>query len=170
VSETGRVVEIPDRDVVRRVLRTLEDDGMVAAIGGSGLLAALGLADVVNDWDVTVDAPTSMVAGALKTAGVSFQEAPVGSGVYATAARFVVDGADHQVDVIVGFAVLVDGTRIELPTRITGRWRDLPLADPVVWERAYRFIGQTSKADLLARWLEQAPSPTDAEPPDGMAG
>ena len=52
----------------------------------SGLLAALGLTQVVHDWDVTTDGPAPIVEGALEAAGFSYREAPAGVGVYATAA------------------------------------------------------------------------------------
>jgi hypothetical protein len=40
---------IPRLDVVRKVTATLAADQLVAALGGSGLLAALGLTDQVRD-------------------------------------------------------------------------------------------------------------------------
>jgi hypothetical protein len=95
------------------------------------------------------------VEGALEAAGFSYREAPAGVGVYATAALYIVDGGSHEVDVIVGFAVRVGGRKVELPTRVSATWQGLPLADPTVWEKAYRIIGQRSKADLLARWRQQ---------------
>ena len=51
----------PLRDVVAR----LEARGLVCALGGSGLLAALRLEDSVRDWDVTTDAPIEAVRDAL---------------------------------------------------------------------------------------------------------
>ena len=158
MSKTGCVAEVPELGVVQLVLHSLKESGLVAAIGGSGLLAALGLTQVVHDWDVTTDGPTSIVEVALDTAGVSYREAPAGIGVYASDGLYVVDGGSHEIDVIVGFAVRVGGRRIELPTRVSATWQGIPLADPSVWERAYRLIGQPSKADLLSQWREQANS------------
>src|SRR5262245_59362199 len=48
----------------------LETAGVQVALGGSGLLAALGLADRVRDWDLTTDAPYERVTEAL--AGVPY--------------------------------------------------------------------------------------------------
>jgi hypothetical protein len=153
-----KATEIPSLDVVRRVVRCLEGGGLDVAIGGSGLLAALGLMDVVHDWDVTTDGPASVVELALERTGFPYREAAVGEGNFATEARYIVDGQSHQVDVLVGFA-LRDGDRtIVLPTRVSGRWRGLPLADPAVWELAYRLLGNGFKADLLSRWNEDADS------------
>ena len=44
----------------------LERAGVVVALGGSGLLAALGLADTAQDWDLTTDAPLHAVLDALE--------------------------------------------------------------------------------------------------------
>jgi len=143
---------IPSLDVVRRVVRSLEECGLEAAIGGSGLLAALGLTEVVRDWDVTTDGPVSDVEAALGRTGFPYRERVAGEGDFASVARYIVDGGLHEVDVIVGFAVRLDGRTIELPARVSGLWCGLPLADPVVWEQAYRLLGNGLKADLLFRW------------------
>jgi hypothetical protein len=152
------VDEIPDPTAAREVLARLECHGLVGAMGGSGLLAALGLIRVVHDWDITTDGPPSSVEIALNEVGYPFRSGSAGGEGFATAALYVVDAASHKVDVIVGFALRSEGRTIDLPTRVTGSWRGLPLADPSVWEQAYRMMGQTAKADLLAAWLERADS------------
>lgn len=159
ISKNDLVDEIPDSTVVRQILDGLESHGLVGAVGGSGLLAALGLSQVVHDWDVTTDGAPSTVEIALIEAGHPYRSGSPGVGNFATTALYVVDALTHEVDVIVGFAVRSDGRRIELPTRVTGSWQGLPLADPSVWEQAYRMMGQTPKADLLASWLER-PEPS----------
>lgn len=150
---------IPSLDVVRRVIGSLEESGIEAAIGGSGLLAALGLTEEVRDWDVTTDGPVSTVEVALGRVGFPYRARAAGEGVFASVACYVVDGGSHEVDVIVGFGVRLDGRTIELPTRVSGIWRGLPLADPAVWERAYRLLGNGEKAELLSRW-NQGVDPT----------
>jgi hypothetical protein len=142
--------------VVRRTIDRLGSHGLVGAIGGSGLLAAMGLTRVVHDWDVATDAARSSVETALVEAGLSSRDGPGEEAQFASAARFVVDAGTHEVDVIVGFALWDHGRRIELPTRVTGSWRGLPLADPSVWEQADRILGRNAKADLLAAWRERA--------------
>ena len=64
---------IPSLDVVRRVIGSLEESGIEAAIGGSGLLAALGLTEEVRDWDVTTDGPVSTVEVALGRVGFPYR-------------------------------------------------------------------------------------------------
>ncbi|MFE0424914.1 hypothetical protein [Streptomyces sp. NPDC058953] len=126
---------------------------MEPALGGSGLLVALGLADQANDWDLTVDSPGDAVHQALVEGGFGFTDRTGGDRLYGTRRRFVIDGGDHSVDLLVGFAVRTADEVVPLPTRVTGVWRELPLADPVVWERAYVLLGRPGKAALLRQWL-----------------
>lgn len=143
---------IPPTDTAARIVAALEPIGAPVAIGGSGLLAALGLTDDVRDWDVTIDAEPDAVRAALTAAGYGYVDRTSTEPPYATAARLVVDAGDHEVDVVVGFA-LVDGARATpIPVAVTGHWRGLPIADPATWERAYRLLGRTGKADLLAAY------------------
>ena len=60
-SPHGRV-EHPPLAPLRGILARLERAGLAHALGASGLLAALGLVERVNDWDVTVDAPIDDLA------------------------------------------------------------------------------------------------------------
>ncbi len=146
-------LRVPPTDLVVRVIDALVAGGFTPAVGGSGLLVALALTDVANDWDVTVDGDPAGVAAALRAAGVAYRDGTERGGIFDTAARLVVDGGDHDVDLLVGFALHGPDGVEALPTRVTGSWRGLPLADPVVWERAYRLLGRAPKADALQRWL-----------------
>lgn len=143
----------PGTQVLRAVLTALGKAGITAAVGGSGLLAALGLARRVRDWDVTTDASVQAVEAALTAVGIPYVPQPPGDRTYATRARLHVDGGDHDIDIIVGFAIRVGETIQELPTRVTGEWLGLPLADPAVWAQAYRLLGRGAAAASLAAWL-----------------
>lgn len=145
----------PPRDVVDHLVRALRARGMEPAVGGSGLLVALGLADTANDWDVTVDAPDDAVRRVLGEEGFRFADGTTRNATYATRRRFVVDGGDHSVDLLVGFALRSADGEVPLPTRVTGWWNGLPLADPAVWERAYVLLGRPEKAAALRRWLDR---------------
>jgi hypothetical protein len=127
------------------------------ALGGSGLLVALGLTETARDWDLTVDAPEHVVRAALRDTGLSFRDGTARGGRYATECRFVIDGGDHSVDLLVGFALYGPSGIETLPTRISGHWNGLPLADPAVWARAYRLLDRPAKARALERWLATRP-------------
>lgn len=149
-------MEVPRFDVVVRVIEAMRAHGLAPALGGSGLLVALGLADTAHDWDVTVDAPVVTVDTALELAGLAYTDGSSGDAVYATRQRYVIDGGDHHVDVLVGFALRGPDGVERLPTRVTGLWQGIPLADPVVWQRAYTLLNRPEKAALLGRWLARS--------------
>lgn len=146
-------VTMPGTEVLRTVLAAFGDAGIAAAVGGSGLLAAHGLVGHVRDWDLTTDADPRAVEAALTSAGIPYIPQPAGDDTYASRARLHVDGGDHDIDIIVGFAVRIGETIHELPTRVTGHWLGLPLADPVVWADAYHLIGRHTRAATLEAWL-----------------
>jgi hypothetical protein len=149
----GGHLATPRMDVLRAVLAALDEAGVVAALGGSGLLAALGLVDRVRDWDVTTDADPDAVRSALDAYRLAYRAEPAGDGVFATTAHLCVNGDDHDVDLIVGFAVRVGDAVITLPTRVTGHWDGIPLGDPGIWATAYRHLGRHDRADVLEEWL-----------------
>jgi hypothetical protein len=151
------MTSIPPLDTVLRTANALREAGLVTALGGSGLLAALGLADQVRDWDLTTDATPEAVAAALAAVHLEPVLASAGEGRYATRARFHVAGDDHEVDLLVGFALRSGATVIPIRTRVTGSWRGLPLGDPAAWELAYRLMGRPEPAAHLRRWLDAQP-------------
>lgn len=147
-------LQIPPLDAVTRVVAALRERGLSPAVGGSGLLVALGLAEVANDWDVTVDdAEPATVTAALDGTGLPYRDGTAHNTGYATGRRYVVDGGDHEVDLLLDFALRGPGGVERLATTVTGCWRGLPLADPAVWARAYRLLGRDAKAETLERWL-----------------
>jgi hypothetical protein len=148
-----RSISVPPLGVVTRLVAALRVRGLAPAVGGSGLLVALGLTDTAHDWDVTVDAPHRAVGAALRESGLSYRDGTERGGRYATRQRFVIDGGDHAVDLLVGFALRGPRGVEELPTRVTGQWNGLPLADPAVWARAYRLLDRPGKAEALEGWL-----------------
>jgi hypothetical protein len=143
----------PPLDAVRRVVEELEAVGCTASVGGSGLLMSLGLVGAVRDWDVTTDGPRDRVAAALGATGLAFEERSSGDGVYATSARFAVLAGDHEVDVLVDFAVKVGEGVTRVSSRPASTWRGLPMASPVAWAQAYRVIGREGHAEALDAWI-----------------
>lgn len=103
---------------------------------------------------LTTDAEPATVETALRSIGAKHVPSTAADGLFHTRARFVVTAPDHDIEVIVGFA-LSDGEQVvHLPTRVTGTWRGLPLADPLVWLQAYQLMGRPERADPLQRWLD----------------
>jgi len=131
------------RDIVAR----LEAAGIEVALGGSGLLAALGLARIVRDWDLTTDAPRAAVESAL--VGLAWMD----KGSDALHADEKLMFPSLALEIIRGFAFFVPGGVVHVPTRVTGRWNDLPLGSPESWAVAYSLLGRDEKRDLLLEWL-----------------
>ena len=148
-------VKHPPLDVVQDVVTSIQRRGGVAALGGSGLLAALGLVDVVVDWDLTTDSPQALVATVLADLPYSHLRLTAGDTPFASEARFAINGGAHAVDIIVRFAVRGDQGETPIATRVTGEWLGLPIGDPMAWAVAYRAIGRFERAGLLEDWARQ---------------
>ena len=121
--------------------------GLACALGGSGLLAALGLESDVRDWDLTTDAPLAAVVGA--AAGRSYEMCG-SSGIHADS-KLMFKAA--RLELIVGFAVVGGRGPCRLPTVVTGSWRGLPLGSPEAWAVAYELMGRAAKAQRLFEHL-----------------
>ena len=144
---------------LRAVLGALDVAGIEAALGGSGLLHALGLVDAVRDWDLTTDVPLGSVAAALAASGLPWADAALRDGPYATAYRLLVNpgGGEVDVDVMGRFAVrpAAGAPPCHLPTVVRGWWHGVPLGSPEVWAVAYRLMGRHPKAELLLGHLRR---------------
>jgi hypothetical protein len=113
------------------------------ALGGSGLLHALGLAERVGDWDVTTDAEPNMIARIFESVP---HEHFGPSGVHADAKLQLHGGL---VELIIGMAFHAPGGICRVPTMPRGEWRGVPLASPEAWAVAYSLLGREAKADAL---------------------
>lgn len=142
----------PRIDHVLRLQQSLIATGFDAVIGGSGLLVSLGLSETAKDWDVVVDADPTDVRAVLTQLGFAFvRHEP--AGIHRTAALFRVDAADHEIDVMVRFALADGDATVPIPARSGAVWRGLVMADPRDWAIAYRLMGRSSKADALRDFL-----------------
>ncbi len=110
------------------------------ALGGSGLLHALGLAEHVGDWDLQTDASPEDCESAF--AGRPYE-------------RFDSNGchADHKLalldadaEIIIRFAFATARGVVRVPTRVSGHWRGMPLASPEGWAVAYWLLGELDGA------------------------
>jgi hypothetical protein len=137
----------PPLSGVRAAVAALQTAGLEVALGGSGLLAAHGRVDRVNDWDLTTDAPVDTVLEALLTAEIPVFAARDGAPDEAPHASRALFSLPGSVDLIIGFALLDEsGTRIPLPTQVTGHWNNLPLGDLATWEHAYTLLDRSTTA------------------------
>ena len=133
----------PPFEPLLEVVARLEAEGIRCALGGSGLLAALGLVGTVGDWDLTADAPLERL---LPIARDWPFETAGSSGVHADAKLMF---PALSVEVIARFAFLGPAGVIHIPTLESGRWRGVPLGSPEAWLAAYHLLERPAKRDLL---------------------
>ena len=145
----------PPLQVVQALFADLAALGRVV-LGGSALLYALGLSDRVRDWDLVTDVPAEQVAQVLAARGLPAERRSGDSPQFATAALFQVGAGDHDIDVMVDFAVPAAAETVVIPPRSWRSWNQMMLADPQDWELAYRLMGRVEKAELLHDWLVNA--------------
>lgn len=140
----------PPLDTVRAVQQALAAEGVVAVVGGSGMLVSLGLVDEARDWDLVLPLGTTVVVERVLAAlGLKAQRAPGGHPQFATEALFTIDAGDHGIDVLVGFAIRTDDGVVAVPARAGASWRGLVMARPGDWVVAYRAMGRDARAQLL---------------------
>ena len=133
----------PPLEPLLELVARLEAEGIRCALGGSGLLAALGLTETVHDWDLTVDASVEQL---VPFAGGWPFETAGSSGVHADAKLMF---PAHSIEIIARFAFHGPRGAIRIPTVVTGRWRGVPLGSPEAWLSAYHLLERPAKRDLL---------------------
>src|SRR5690606_33525847 len=109
--QPGMFIRTPPFEPVRSIVTALQERGLQVAIGGSAVLAALGLVDTVRDWDITVEGDPDAVGRILDSLDLTVADRTEHMPPFATEQRFVVDAGDHEIDVLVGFA-LRDGQTV----------------------------------------------------------
>ena len=124
VSPESPAPSIPPLQTVALLQASLSDAGIASVVGGSGLLASLGLIDEIHDWDL-VDAGDHSI------------DVLVGFALEAASAPGSTSG----------------GGVVAVPARAGHSWRGLRMARPQEWIVAYRLIGRAERADALARHL-----------------
>ena len=125
------------------------------ALGGSGLLAGLGLVDHVRDWDITTEGDVGAIAALFADLP---HELAGNSGIHADHKVMLMA---EKVEVIVNFAFAVEGPVIRIPTLARGLWNGVPLASPEAWAVAYALMGEyegearrRERAELLFSYIE----------------
>jgi hypothetical protein len=153
----------PSVAALLEIRNRLHEHGITFALGGSGLLASLGLVDVVRDWDFTTDSPWEVVKPAME--GLQYILIPPNR-IFATEylCQITLDGA--VIEVMGRFAIhKASGEKHAVRTLINHNWNGVPVGCPQEWARAYELIGRPEKARLLRDYLlciSQAPSQSEA--------
>lgn len=145
----NRAITSPPLSALHDVVATLESAGIECALGGSGLLASLGLETVVHDWDLTTDHPLEVVRPAL----ARFAPEHMGSnGVHADDKLMILG---HSIECIVRFAFHSEGKVVRIPTLVRARWSGVPVGSAEAWAVAYALMAREEKSrrifDHLAR-------------------
>lgn len=145
-------MSIPPSGTVRTIQSSLGQAGIPSVVGGSALLASLGFTTRVHDWDLITDGDPEEVQRVIDALGLPYQQkAP--SGIFRSAAAFTVEVDDHQVDVVVRFALESSGAIVPIPAEPGEEWNGLLMARPEEWLLAYSLMGRTEQAAQLARYL-----------------
>lgn len=148
----------PPIEPLREALATLAGAGVPHALGASGLCAALGLVERVNDWDVTCDADLATLEALFAgEPGESFGN----SGCHADHKRNLRGG---EIELIARFAFFVPGGVVRIPTVVTRAWHGVPVGSPEAWAIAYALMGafddeahrarRRERSELLFGWLD----------------
>lgn len=140
---------VPPTGTVRLLQESLFAAGIPSVIGGSGLLVSRGLLEKANDWDLVTDAEPADVLRVIDELGLTYSRAET-SGVFRTEALFRVSAEDHEIDVLVRFALDSADGAVAIPARAGGMWRGLRMARPEEWQLAYRLLGRDDRAALLS--------------------
>lgn len=143
------IVKAPPLGLIRQLQERLSATGIPSVVGGSGLLASLGLVSRINDWDLVTDAEPESVQQVLDELEFTYRRAET-SGIFRTEALFVVSAENYEIDVLVRFALdSPDGT-VPIPARAGSTWCGLTMARPEEWRLAYRLLKRHDRAALLA--------------------
>ena len=126
---------LPPLEPLHRALARLASAGVPHALGGSGLLASLGLVDRVNDWDVTCEAELDALAALFSGEP---HERFGNSGCHADHKLNLEGGA---IELISRFAFFVPGGIVRIPTIVSGEWNGVPVGSPEGWAIAYALMG-----------------------------
>lgn len=137
-------------DMVRGLQADLQAAGVCTVLGGSALLASLGLTDRVRDWDLVTDVEPPVVQRALTDLGHRYRRLPP-SGVFRSRAAFSFAVEGVSIDIIVQFAIATPGGTIRIPARPGATWHGLRMARPQDWASAYALMGRPEKAAALER-------------------
>ena len=148
MSHMFHLQSAPPAGPLLEAVRRIESAGLTVALGGSGLLAVLGLGTEARDWDLTTDAGHEDVAA--RFAGIEIERVGA-SGIHADHKVRLEGGA---VEIICGFAIRAGAGVVRIPTVVSARVELVPIGSPEAWAVAYALLGREEKSERLMRWLE----------------
>jgi hypothetical protein len=143
-------VKLPPIEPLRGITARLDTAGIAWAVGASGLLASLGLVDVVSDWDVQVEADPEKLQWLLADVPHSFH------GHGGCHADWKLAFEAERTELIPRFAFYAPDGIVSVPLRVSGQWRGLPIASPEGWACAYWLMGRFDAPSLRPRRAERA--------------
>ncbi|HLS25771.1 MAG TPA: hypothetical protein VK063_07855 [Beutenbergiaceae bacterium] len=136
-----------------RIIGSLQESlaaaGVPTVLGGSALLASLGLTTQVRDWDLVTDADAAIARNALERLGHAYARRPP-TEVYRSAAALTFKVQGLEVDLLVQFAIRTSQGTVAIPARPGATWHGLTMARREDWARAYALMGRQEKAVALA--------------------
>lgn len=160
ITETDEPeVSMPPREPLREVTARLDAAGIEWAIGGSGLLAALGLVGRVNDWDVQVESDPEPLKFLFATLPHEFH------GHGGCHADWKLAFEAQRTELIPRFAFFAPAGVVRIRLHVTRHWQGLPIASPEGWAVAYWLMGRhdepeqrvrrAARAERLLVWLDE---------------
>lgn len=157
VALFGRV-RTPSLASLRDVLARLAGAGFQPALGGSALLAHLGLLEggAAHDWDLTVDAPAREVWGAVRELDPRY----AGSGGRHADEKLMLPS--HALEIICGFAFRTPEGIVRIPAHVGEVADRVPFATAEAWLVAYTLLQREPQAAALRGWLERHGADPDA--------
>jgi hypothetical protein len=138
------------RDDLLTISAIFKNAGIEFALGGSGLMYAIGLTQEVHDWDLTTDEPWSKIEPLLKGFDYQYLEADE---FYATTYRCKFKVGSSNIDLMGHFSIKTQAGIHHVPTTVTQHWQGVPLGDPEAWAHAYKLMGRSEKSKLLFDWV-----------------
>ena len=139
--------QTPPLEALQVLAEHLERANIPFALGGSGLLAILGLIDTVRDWDITTDEPWKKVEPVVRNFDY---ELIAPNGIFATAYLCKIQLLGASIDLMGNFAIKKPSGEIHhVKTEVTRIWNGIPIGSPREWAIAYELMGRKEKASLL---------------------
>lgn len=139
----------PSLNALKNVSAKLTEKGIAHALGGSGLLYALGLTQKVGDWDLMTNASFEILEPVL--ANWTWKRLGI-SGHFASHYLVQIELESSVIEIIGGFAIRdASGEVHRIPSDVSGYWNNIPLARPEAWLQAYRLMNRHDKVKILEK-------------------